>query len=116
MVLLGTDTGNPFVIPGYAAADELSLLVDAGLSPYEALRTGTSEPAVYLGHWKDQGSVEIGKRADLILLNANPLRDIRAVRKPAGVMMRGAWLSAEQLASQLEAQAARNAGPGHRPQ
>jgi imidazolonepropionase-like amidohydrolase len=111
-ILVGTDTGNPFVLPGYAVADELELLVSAGLSPYEALRAATHDAAEYLDGDEAWGTIEVGKRADLILLAANPLTDIGAVRKPLGVMVRGRWLPGEELRGLLEAQAKRNVNTG----
>jgi imidazolonepropionase-like amidohydrolase len=110
-LLLGTDTGNPFVLPGYAAMDELQLMVEAGLSPFEALRAGTEGPAEFLGQSSTSGSVEVGKVADLVLTHGNPLRDVRAVRNVSGVMVRGRWLSAEELNSRIRANAAKIASP-----
>jgi imidazolonepropionase-like amidohydrolase len=77
--------------------DELELLVAAGLTPSEALRSATLEPAKYLGAAESLGAVESGKIADLVLLDANPLADIRNTRKIAAVVFGGKYLSKLQL-------------------
>lgn len=74
--LAGTDAGNPYCFPGFSLHEELSLLVDCGFSPLEALQTATTKPAEFLGRSEELGTIEVGKRADLLLLNANPLDDI----------------------------------------
>ena len=79
--LAGTDTPNPYCFPGFSLHDELALLVTAGFSPLEALQTATRNPAVFFGVEKELGTIEPGKRADLVLLNANPLEDIHNTRK-----------------------------------
>jgi cytosine/adenosine deaminase-related metal-dependent hydrolase len=101
-LLLGGDTPNPFVIPGFSAHDELALLVQAGLTPYEAVRAGTSDAAQFLQAEDDFGTVTVGKRADLILCEGSPLDDVRNAARRAGVMLRGRWLPAEGLDSMLE--------------
>ena len=78
-ILLGTDCGNPFVVAGWSAHEELKLLVAAGLTPYEALVCATRNPAAYVG--SDSGVVAEGKRADLLLLEANPLEDVASAAK-----------------------------------
>lgn len=100
-LLLGTDAQNPFVVPGFSVHDELAMLVEAGLTPYEALRAGTAAPAEFLGAPDESGAVAEGKRADLLLLNGNPLDDVAHARLPAGVMTRGRWLPAPRLRSML---------------
>ncbi|HLJ15121.1 MAG TPA: amidohydrolase family protein [Bryobacteraceae bacterium] len=96
-IMAGTDTGNPDTIPGATLHDELRLLVQAGLTPMEALRSATVVPAKYLG-WDDAlGTVEKGKVADLVLLNADPLADIANTQKIAGVFLRGRYLSKTEL-------------------
>jgi imidazolonepropionase-like amidohydrolase len=99
-LLLGTDFPNPFVVPGFSAHDELANLVDAGLTPYEALRAGTKDAAEYLGD--DFGEVAQGKRADLVLVDADPLLDVRNVTRRQGVMVRGAWHPESELREALE--------------
>ena len=77
-LLLGTDAPNPFIVPGYAVHQELELLVSAGLTPFEALRAGTSAAAEFLRLDGEIGVVAEGRCADLLLLAGNPLEDVRA--------------------------------------
>ncbi len=86
--IAGTDTLKPYLVPGFSLQDELSLLVDAGFSPLEALQTATRNPARVF-RIADLGTVEKGKLADLLLLDADPLQDIRNVRKIAAVVAGG---------------------------
>jgi cytosine/adenosine deaminase-related metal-dependent hydrolase len=95
-LLAGTDTPNPYVVPGASLHQELALLVSAGLTPYAALRTATIDAAEFLGDPHD-GRIAAGAHADLVLLDADPLADIHALDKIAGVMVRGRWLSANAL-------------------
>lgn len=106
-LLLGTDTPNPLVVPGFSIHEELALLVQAGLSPYEALRAGTHDAAELLGAQDEFGTIAVGRRADLILLEANPLDGVANVARPAGVMSRGRWYPEEELRSMLAGVAAR---------
>jgi imidazolonepropionase-like amidohydrolase len=99
-LLLGSDAPQTFNVPGFSAHRELNALVAAGLTPYEALRTGTVAVATFLG--SNGGVVSEGKDADLILLNANPLDDIRNSERIHGVMLRGRWLPAIELHARLE--------------
>jgi imidazolonepropionase-like amidohydrolase len=94
---IGTDTPNPFVLPGASVHLELANFVAAGLSPAEALRAATLAPAQMLGLEREQGTVEIGKRADLLLLGSNPLLNVAASAKPIGIVLAGRWLSADEL-------------------
>jgi imidazolonepropionase-like amidohydrolase len=101
-LLLGTDSpGIPGMYPGLSIHEDLRLLVQAGLTPYEALSAGTRTPGEFVQRFFRQpepaGIVALGQRADLILLAANPLNDVRHVRNPLGVMARGHWLPQDQL-------------------
>jgi imidazolonepropionase-like amidohydrolase len=96
-LLMGTDGLNVGTVPGWSAHDELKELVDAGLSPYHALRAATANAGVFLGVTPCIGRVRVGCVADLLLLDANPLRDVAKARHPAGVMLRGRWLSRNEL-------------------
>ena len=100
--LAGTDANgvNP-VLPGFGLHDELALMVQSGLTPMEALETATRNPARYFGG-ADFGTVEPGKSADLVLLNADPLEDIRNTSKIEAVVMRGRYFSREDLDAMLE--------------
>lgn len=101
-ILLGTDTPNPFVLPGVSVHEELENLVAAGLTPYEALRAGTRDAAEFLEQTGELGAIAAGMRADLLLLDADPLADVGNARKIAGVMLRGQWLPAERLQRMLD--------------
>ena len=101
--MLGTDSGGPdLILPGFSLHDELRLLVKAGLTPWEAILTGTYNPAVFFGTLDDVGTVEEGKRADLMLAKKNPLKKIGRLQDLAGVMVNGVWLSEEELSDRLE--------------
>jgi hypothetical protein len=102
-LLVGTDEGNLFVVPGVSVHDELEQLVLAGLSPASALRAATLAPAVFLGRDGELGVVEDGRRADLVLLYGNPLQDITSTRLIAGVMRRGMWYPRDTLRAMLGA-------------
>ena len=101
-LLAGTDTPNPFVVPGFSLADELANLTRAGLTPFDALAASTREAATFLGQSNEWGTVEAGKRSDLVLLDADPLKDIANVRAISGVMVRGRWLAAADLKGALK--------------
>ena len=96
-LLLGSDSPQIFNVPGFAIHHELEYLVDAGLTPFEALQTGTANPAEFFGRSGDFGVVRTGVEADLILLDANPLEDITNTRRIHGVMLRGRWLPRSEL-------------------
>lgn len=96
----GTDTPITLAIPGYSLHSELELLVRSGLSPLQALEAATLVPARFLGLDDELGAIEPGRRADLVLLAANPLDDIRNSRAIEGVVSRGRWWSAAELARQ----------------
>jgi len=99
--LAGTDTGNPFTVPGFSLHNELALLVQAGFTPLEALQTATLNPARFLGREHDLGTVATGKLADLVLLNANPLEDISNTRRIAAVVYRGKLYPRASLDAEL---------------
>jgi imidazolonepropionase-like amidohydrolase len=96
-ILAGTDSPAPYVFPGSGLHDELQLLVQAGLTPREALQSSTKRPAEFLHIAKDSGTVEKGKLADLVLLDANPLDEIANTRKIHAVFLRGKLLDRAAL-------------------
>jgi imidazolonepropionase-like amidohydrolase len=106
-LLLGTDAGLWGNLPGFSALEEARLLVESGLTPYRALRTATVEPANVLNRHvrgaSQPGAIRVGNRADLVLLEGNPLVDIANLRRQAGVMVRGKWLPASELDRLLRA-------------
>ncbi len=96
--LAGTDTGpSTPVVPGSGLHDELQLLVESGFTPIEALQTATLNPARYFGKQQDLGTIDVGKVADIVMLDANPLEDIRNTRKIAMVVLRGRIISEPAL-------------------
>jgi imidazolonepropionase-like amidohydrolase len=101
-LLLGSDAPQVFNVPGFAIHQEMQSLVDAGIPPYAVLESGTRNVARFFGIEAEAGTVETGKRADLILLSANPLEDIRNVRRLAGVMIGGRWLPRAEIDRRLE--------------
>ena len=99
--LAGTDVINPYCFPGFSLHDELELLVQAGLSPMEALQAATLNPARFLGKEKNLGTVEKGKIADLLVLEANPLESIGNTRKIDAVVFGGRVIPKEGLQKML---------------
>jgi hypothetical protein len=102
-VMLGTDSGDSYVFPGFAVHDELQELVTAGLMPADALKAATWNGAEFLGRTSDSGTIEQGKLADLVLLEANPLTDIRNTRKIAAVVLNGRYFDRRALDHLLSA-------------
>jgi hypothetical protein len=109
-ILAGSDAGaNEYSVPGFSLHDELAEFVEAGLTPMEALQTATLNPARYFGMTDAFGTVELGKTADLILLEANPLDNIRNTQKIAGVILNGRLITKPELQKMLsDAEAAAN--------
>jgi imidazolonepropionase-like amidohydrolase len=101
-LMTGTDSLVPTTMPGFSIHRELEELVDIGLTPYEALRASTTHPIIFLGELEEAGTVSVGKRADLILLEENPLEEITHSRKIEGVMIQGRWLSKREIQEGLE--------------
>lgn len=108
-LLTGSDAFGALT-PGFALHQEMALFVKAGLTPYETLQAATVNPAKYLGEFDRAGTVEVGKRADFILLGANPLADIDNAADVHGVFTHGKWHSAQDLKTRLEAVEKHSAG------
>lgn len=100
-LLLGCDAPQIFNVPGFSTHNELKYLVDAGLTPYQALRTGTVNIGKYL-NLPDVGVVKQGAVADLVLIDGNPLTDVTNTKKISGVMLRGQWLSKTEIDAGLK--------------
>ncbi|MFC4309104.1 amidohydrolase family protein [Steroidobacter flavus] len=96
-VMAGTDTGDSFCFPGSALLDELELMASSGLSPAEVLRTATLTPARYANKSNDFGAVSAGRIADLVVLDADPLADIRNVRATRMVVFNGRLFDRAEL-------------------
>jgi imidazolonepropionase-like amidohydrolase len=100
-ILLGSDAPQMWNIPGFSTHRELEALVRAGLSPYQALAAGTTSVAEYFGTSDHTGTVAVGKQADLILLDANPLESITSTQRIAGVVLRGRWIPRAEIDTRL---------------
>jgi imidazolonepropionase-like amidohydrolase len=97
-LIAGTDAGSiPFLVPGFSLQEELRTLQEVGISIYDVLKMTTSNAASAMNKQSEFGTIEEGKRADLLLLDANPLRDLKNLKKKSGMMIRGIWLSHEDL-------------------
>lgn len=102
----GTDAIDPYIFPGFSVHDEMALFVQAGLTPMEALQTATWNPAEYLDITGSAGSVAVGKVADLVLLDANPLEEIRNTQRIWAVVLNGRLLQKGELVALLAARKA----------
>jgi imidazolonepropionase-like amidohydrolase len=109
-ILAGTDLGNPYLFPGFSLHDELAILVEAGLTPTQALQAATRNPARFFGREKAMGTVEEGKLADLVLLDGDPLADIHNTTRIHAVVANGRFYdraALDQMLADAEAAAAR---------
>jgi hypothetical protein len=96
-MLAGTDLPNAVLVPGYSLLDELDVLVEAGLTRGQALDAATAAPARFFRQATDWGTVAVGRRADLLLVDGNPLDGFQTLRTPAGVVLQGRWLDRAAL-------------------
>jgi imidazolonepropionase-like amidohydrolase len=105
LLLMGTDSPQMFNVPGFALHRELQVAAKAGLTPFQILQSGSVNVARYarevLRLEGDFGTVAPGQRADLVLLDANPLRDVSNLTQRAGVMVRGRWVSGDEISAGL---------------
>jgi hypothetical protein len=103
-MMAGTDAmGVPMVPPGVSLHWELRQLLESGFTPYEALQAATVRPAEFLGKQGEFGTATVGKRADLLLVEGNPLQSFAGLEHPRGVMVRGVWLPEQKLKENLAA-------------
>ena len=100
-ILTGTDTPMPGIYPGYSLHEEMALLVSAGLPAHEALKAATFAPAQFFGRTATEGSVATGRRADLVLLDADPLQDIRNTQRIRAVVLDGRLITREAIDAML---------------
>lgn len=100
-IVLGTDSPQIFSVPGFSVHHEMALWVEVGMTPYEVLEAGTRRAAEYFDALDDFGTIEIGRRADLLLLTGNPIDDIANVARRGGVMVNGNWWSEERIQERL---------------
>jgi len=91
-ILMGSDAGNPSVIPGYSAHNELKFMAEQGMSNINVLRSATIEAAKFLGIEASHSSIEEGKSASFLMLDNNPLEDITNSRSINRVMLEGYWM------------------------
>ncbi len=101
-LVVGTDTPNPYLVPGFSLHQELQCFVEAGLTPYEAIKAATHDAAELVGALNEWGAIAVGKRADLILVSANPLDRVENTSKQVGVMAAGCWFPKQKLNSMLD--------------
>lgn len=101
-MMAGSDTVLPGLVPGFALHRELRELVAAGLTPFEALHTATTAPFDYLGEADLAGTIAVGRRSDLVLLDEDPLEDISNSSTIAGVLIRGRWIGQEEIRERME--------------
>ncbi|HYZ89899.1 MAG TPA: amidohydrolase family protein [Myxococcales bacterium] len=106
-VALGTNSPEPYSVPGFSIHREVHSMAAAGLTPQQILSDATRQVARYFGAEQEFGSVAPGQRADLLLLNANPLADLANLARRAGVMVNGRWMPEAEIRSRLERIAAR---------
>jgi imidazolonepropionase-like amidohydrolase len=107
-IVAGTDALVPGIVPGFSLHDELAALANAGLSNRQVLESATRLPAEWLGTIDDRGTLTAGKRADLLLLEGNPLADIKNIRRISAVIVSGKLYSRSELNARLEALSASN--------
>ena len=108
-ILLGTDAPQQFSVPGFSIEREMTRMTAAGMSPYAVLKSGTQDVGVYF-KYRDAlvpnneafGTIEVGKRADLVLVDANPLQNLTNITRRSGVMARGRWLSQKDIQARLD--------------
>ena len=101
-LLLGTDTPNPYVVEGFSLHQELANFVAAGLTPFEAIQCGTAKAARFVHQEREWGTIAPGRRADMLLVRANPLADVAALRSPEAVFVNGFQFNRADLDGLLE--------------
>ena len=100
-ILLGTDAPQVFSVPGFSIHREMDRMVAAGMTPYEVIASGTRSVGEYFENEDQFGTIEVGARADLILVEANPLEDVSHIARRRGVMVRGRWLPEADIQERL---------------
>jgi imidazolonepropionase-like amidohydrolase len=100
--LLGSDAPQFWNVPGFSALREMEAMVKAGFTPYQVLESGSRNVARYVNQESEFGTVAAGKRADLVLLNGNPLTDVANWGNKAGVMIRGRYYTAGEIQAKLQ--------------
>jgi len=101
-LILGADSPQVYSVPGFSLGHEMRAMVEAGVPTYAVLEAATKNAAAFFGQEAEFGTVAVGKRADLILVEGNPLEDVRNVHRQAGVMVRGRWLPKDEIQRMLD--------------
>ena len=101
-ILLGSDAPQLFNVPGFSIHHEIEGMINAGLTPLQILQSGTLNPAKFFNQEESFGQIQVGLDADLVILDANPLKNIKSLRQIYGVMVKGTWLSKETIDKKLE--------------
>ena len=101
-MLMASDSPQVFNVPGFSIHHEIALMSAAGMSNLEILKTGSIVPSQYMGTESSWGKVKVGFDADFVLVENNPLLDLKTLQKPTGVVIRGQWISREELQGQLD--------------
>jgi imidazolonepropionase-like amidohydrolase len=101
-ILLGTDAPQQFSVPGFSIHREMAFMLKCGFTPYQIIQSGTKNVGDYFKSKDNFGVIEVGKRADLILVEGNPLKDVASLSQRAGVMLRGRWLPESELRKKLD--------------
>jgi imidazolonepropionase-like amidohydrolase len=101
-IMAGTDFDTPYAFPGFSLHDELALYVEFGMKPIDALRSATINPVTYLKMTDSLGTIEPGKRADFVLLNGNPLKDITNTKNIFAIMRGGNLYTSGELQKMKE--------------
>jgi imidazolonepropionase-like amidohydrolase len=100
-LLLGSDAPQQFNVPGFSIHREMQRMADAGISVYEIVKSGTANVGQYFKGQDAFGTIAVGQRADLILVDANPLQNVSNMERRSGVMVRGRWLPASEIDARL---------------
>jgi imidazolonepropionase-like amidohydrolase len=100
-ILMGTDAPQLFSVPGFSIHRELPHMKASGMNNYEIIQSGTKNVGDYFSEWDDFGTIQEGQRADLILVNGNPLEDLSVIQDHSGVMVQGKWYSREMIDEKL---------------
>ena len=100
-MLFGTDAPQQFSVPGFSVQREIALMLQSGFTSYDILRSGTKNVGDYFKHKDNFGTVAVGQRADMILVDGNPLEDVTNIAKRSGVMVRGRWLPEAEIQERL---------------
>ncbi len=101
-MIMASDSPQVFNVPGFSIHHEIALMSEAGMSNLEILKTGALVPAQYMGATNSWGQIKEGFEADFVLVEQNPLLDLKTLQKPVGVVVRGKWIGREELQSQLD--------------